>query len=68
MTQQRHATDGWITRLRERRRAKRQQALEREYHDHERLDPSTRAYTDADNHARRWTSFFGGGGGGGGGG
>jgi hypothetical protein len=34
-------------------------ALEREYL-RERLDPRTRAYTDADNHARRWTSFHGG--------
>ena len=33
---------------------------------HERLDPSTRGSTNADNHARRWTSFLGGGGDGGG--
>lgn len=67
MTEQPQHTDGPMARWRERRRAKRQHALEREFHQQERLDPSTRAYTDADNHARRWTSYFGGGGGGGGG-
>ncbi|MCA1678789.1 MAG: hypothetical protein LC777_07495 [Actinobacteria bacterium] len=50
---------GWWARWHEHRRARRQRALEREYL-RERLDPSTRAYTDADNHARRWTSFYGG--------
>jgi hypothetical protein len=65
MTEQQEATGGWFARWREHRRAKRQLALEREHHESERLDPSTRAYTDGDNHARRWTSFLGGGGTGG---
>ncbi len=62
MTEQK-ATTGRLARWRQRRRAKRQIALEREHFQHERLSPTTRAYTDADNHARRWTSFLGGGGG-----
>jgi hypothetical protein len=66
MTDREPASDSAVTRWRERRRVKRQEALEREFHHDERLDPSTRAYTNADNHARRWTSFLGGGGDGGG--
>lgn len=62
MTEQRGGADGRLVRWRERRRAKRQQAIEREYFEEERLSPTTRAYTSADNHARRWTSFLGGGG------
>ena len=62
MTEQQPARNGPLTRWRERRRAKRQQALERAYFQQERLSPTTHAYTDADNHARRWTSFLGGGG------
>ncbi len=54
------AREGRLARWRERRRTKRQQALEREYFEQERLNPTTRAYTGADNHARRWTSFLGG--------
>jgi hypothetical protein len=53
-----------IARWRERRRAKHQAALEREFHQQDRLDPTTAAYTSADNHARRWTSLLGSGGGG----
>lgn len=64
MTEDRKPSDGWFARWREQRRAKRQEALEREYHHEERLRTTTRAYTDADNHARRWTSFLGGGSGG----
>ena len=59
--QQDRTGSAW-TRWRERRRVKRQMAIEREYHQPDRLDPATRAYTDADNHARRWTSYLGGGG------
>ena len=62
--EQRDRTDNAWTRWRERRRVKRQMAIEREYHEPDRLDATTRAYTDADNHARRWTSYLGGGGGG----
>lgn len=62
MTRSKLAADRGLTRWLARRRAKRQEALEREFHRDERLDPSTRAYTNADNHARRWTSFLGGGG------
>ncbi len=62
MTEKRGVANGWWARWREHRRAKRQQALERAYVQ-ERLDPTTGAYVDADNHARRWTSFLGGGGG-----
>jgi len=62
--QRRPAGHPW-KRWRAHRRAKRQIAIEREYHEPDRLDPATRAYTDADNHARRWTSFLGGGGAGG---
>jgi hypothetical protein len=62
--EQRDRTDSAWTRWRERRRVKRQMAIEREYHEPDRLDPTTRAYADADNHARRWTSYLGGGGGG----
>jgi hypothetical protein len=51
-----------IARWRERRRPKHQAALEREFHQQDRLDP-TAAHTSADNHARRWTSFLGSGGG-----
>lgn len=58
-----HKTGSAGTRWRERRRVKRQMAIEREYHEPDRLDPATRAYTDADNHATRWTSYLGGGGG-----
>ena len=61
MTEQQQGPTGVVARWREHRRAKRQAALERQHHEQERLDPTTRAYTDADNHARRWTSFFGGG-------
>lgn len=53
-----------IARWRERRRVKRQAALEREFHQQDRLNPTTAAYTNADNHARRWTSFLGSDGGG----
>ena len=53
-----------IGRWRKRRRSKHQAALEREFHQQDRLDPTTAAYTSADNHARRWTSFLGSGGGG----
>ena len=63
MTEDRNAQASWFARWREHRRARRQQAIERQYIK-ERLNPTTRAYTDADNHARRWTSFLGGGGGG----
>jgi len=66
MTEQRDSNRGWFSRWREHRRAKRQQALERQFVEPDRLRASTRAYTDADNHARRWTSFLGGGGDGGG--
>ena len=66
MTDRQPADDSALTRWRDRRRAKRQEALEREFHQDERLDPSTRAYSSADNHARRWTSYLGGGDGGGG--
>jgi len=65
MTESHPTPDNPLTRWRDRRRAKRQAALEREFHQDERLDPSTRAYTDADNHARRWSSYLGGGGTGG---
>ena len=68
MTEQQPATNGPLARWRERRQAERQQTLEREYFQQERLSPTTRAYTDADNHARRWTSFLGGSGDAGGGG
>jgi hypothetical protein len=64
MTEHRPTTQSWFTRWRERRRVKRQQALERAYHETERLDPSIRAYTGADNNGGRWTSFLGGRGGG----
>lgn len=63
MTKPQQPAAGRFARWREHRRAKRQQALEREYFDNERLSPTTRAYTSADNHARRWTSFLSGGGG-----
>jgi hypothetical protein len=53
-----------IARWRERRGAKHQAALEREFHQQDRLDPTTTAYTRADNHVRRWTPFLGSGGGG----
>jgi hypothetical protein len=62
MTEHRGATNRWFARWREQRRVKRQQAIERRYADEDRLNPTPRAYTDADNHARRWTSFLGGGG------
>lgn len=62
MTERDTPSLAWFARWREHRRAKRQQALEREHFQDERLSPMTRAYTDADNHARRWTSFLGGGG------
>lgn len=62
--EQQDRTDSAWARWRKRRRAKRQMAIEREYHEPDRLAPTTRAYTDADNHARRWTSYLGGGGGG----
>jgi hypothetical protein len=62
--EQRDPAAGLWSRWRAHRRAKRQEAIEREAHVSDRLDPMTRAYTDADNHARRWTSFLGGGGGG----
>ena len=68
MTDRQPADDSALTRWRDRRRAKRQEALEREFHQDERLDPSTRAYSSADNHARRWSSYLGGGGDDGGGG
>jgi hypothetical protein len=61
MTQ--HDKPGWFARWREHRRAKRQEALESEHSQDERLNPTTRAYTDADNYVRRWTSFLRGGGG-----
>jgi hypothetical protein len=64
MTDDGKGSDGLFARWREHRRAKRQRALEREYFEDERLSPTTRAYTDGDNHARRWTSFLGGGSGG----
>ena len=48
----------WFTRWREHRRAKRQQALERAFYETQRLDPSARAYTGADNNGGRWTSFL----------
>lgn len=41
---ERHTHDNRLTRWRERRSAKRQAALEREFHQQDRLDPSTRAY------------------------
>jgi hypothetical protein len=62
MTEQQKSRGGWFARRREHRRARRQQAIERQYGEQERLKPETRAYNDADNHARRWTSFLGGGG------
>lgn len=62
--EQQDKTDSAWARWRERRRAKRQMAIERGHSEPDRLDPTTRAYTDADNHARRWTSYLGGGGGG----
>lgn len=62
MTDQPPTPHGWFARWLERRRVKRQHAIEREYHDPERLNPATRAYTDADNRARRWSSYLGGGG------
>jgi hypothetical protein len=62
MTDQRRTPHGWFARWREHRRVKRQEAIEREYHAPERLSATTRAYTDADNHARRWSSYLGGGG------
>ena len=65
---ERHTHENHLTRWRERRSAKRQEALEREFHQQDRLDPSTRAYASADNHARRWTSYLGLGGSGDGGG
>ena len=64
MTEDGKGSDDLFARWREHRRAKRQRALEREYFEDERLSPTTRAYTDRDNHARRWTSFLGGGSGG----
>lgn len=74
MTEQQDATAGWFARRREHRRAKRQQALERRYFEHERAGSMVSTYTSADNHARRADSyrqsawpFFGGGGGDGGG-
>jgi hypothetical protein len=47
-----------LVRWRERRRAKRQEALEREHFKNERLDPSTRAFVDGEHSARfnSWTS------------
>jgi hypothetical protein len=60
MTEPRNPSDSVFGRWRERRRAKRQQSLEREYHAQERLSPTTAAYTDADNHARRASSSPGG--------
>lgn len=62
MTEQRNATDGWLARWREHRRAKRQQALERQYFEQERARPETSAYASADNHARRVSAYTGGGG------
>jgi hypothetical protein len=47
--EQRHKTGSAWTRSRERRRVKRQMAIEREYHEPDRLDPATVRYTDADN-------------------
>ncbi len=64
MSEQRSTPANLWSRWRQHRRARRQAAIEREEHQPDRLDPTTRAYTDADNHARRWTSFLGGGGGG----
>lgn len=46
MTDRQPADDSALTRWRDRRRAKRQEALEREFHQDERLDPSTRAYSN----------------------
>jgi len=66
VTERRPTSQSWFTRWREHRRAKRQQALERRYHETERLDPCAPAYPGADNNGGRWTSFFFGGGGGGG--
>ena len=65
MTEHREANESRWARRRERRRVRRQEALELEFHLAERLDPGTRAYTDGDNHARRWSSYFGGSGDGG---
>ncbi len=62
MTEQRGTPQRWFTRWREQRRARRQHALERQYHETERLDPYTRTYTGADNNGGRWTSIFGRGG------
>jgi hypothetical protein len=60
MTEQHTAPHGWLARWRERRRAKRQQALERRYFEHEQADPATSAYVSADNHARRADAYTGG--------
>jgi hypothetical protein len=65
MTEHEAANESRWARRRERRRVKRQQALELEFHQAERLDPGTRAYTDADHHARRWSAYLGGDGAGG---
>ncbi len=51
----------WFARWREHRRTKRQAARERESHQQDGL---TRAYADADNRAKRWSSYGGGPGGG----
>ena len=48
-----------LARWLQRRRAKRQEALEREYFHNERLDPSTRAFVKGEHDAR----FYGGNGG-----
>jgi len=56
---ERNAPDGWVARWREHRRAKRQQALERQYFEQERANPSTSAYASADNHARRADAYTG---------
>jgi hypothetical protein len=58
MTRRRDDGGPWA-RWREHRRARRQQALERAYLQQDRLRADTAAYVDADNHARRWTSYFG---------
>ncbi len=65
MTQPEQAPQRPLARWRERRRAKRQEARERE--EFARRDPTALAYTDGENRARRFASYGSGGGGDGGG-
>ncbi len=67
MTEQRDSSAGWLARGRERRRVKRQQELERAYHDHERVRGAyTTAYGDGTRVGAYGTWWFAGGLGGGG--